>query len=184
MPPPGAKLLVTARCRTKRRVADGTSLSRRRRARPHLHAPPPKRQRAAWPAMRAREEDRRGEHGLLLGYVRRAGSLYCLTLHLERTTDLAVRTSQLAATSSWPNPSQSSQLGLSCCCCVLCRTTLRAGGSATARSSTGSAGAPVSVDTPLCRHAARRVSQLCRMHGARASDSCLGCSAPPLLLPH
>ena len=111
MPPPGAKLLVTARCRTKRRVADGTSLSRRRRARPHLHAPPPKRQRAAWPAMRAREEDRRGEHGLLLGYVRRAGSLYCLTLHLEPTTALAVRTSQLAATqAAGPNPSQSSQL--------------------------------------------------------------------------
>ena len=185
------KLLRTARSRSI--APDGTSVPRRGRARPHLHARPPKRQRAAWPVMRAREEDRRGEHGLLLGYVRRAGSLYCLMLHLKRTTRLSVRTSQLAATRNWPNPSQSSQLA-ACqhgshvvVACRTCRTTLRAGGSATARSSTGSAGAPVSVDTPLCRHAAHRVSQLCRMHGARAPASCVGhraVASATLLLPN
>ena len=152
--------------------------------------------------MRAPEEDRRSEHGILLGDVRRAGSLHCLPRHVEPTTALSARISQLAATSSRPNLPQSCSLRVSralmfMCARVahVCRTTLRAGGSATARSSTGSAGSSLcclaAIDiaavpyargtrTGLPRRAWLRRRQLgaCRLRTA-----CRGTAGPPYTKP-
>jgi hypothetical protein len=70
--------------------------------------------------MRAPEEDRRCEHGILLGDVRRAGSLHCLPLLVEPTTALSARASQLVATTtcSRPNLPQSCVSAELSCVCV------------------------------------------------------------------